>query len=408
MRLKLTALGLALLTPLAAFAQEAPPPAPPPPPPPADQAPPPPPPPPPEPAPPAPPAPPPAPAAPTAGPTFKWEGLIDTYYQYNFTGDPSIQGPAFRAFDVQSNSFTLSFAKLALQADADPVSFRIDFGYGQLGAIVNGLSRLGSGPMAPADPAGAVLYGNAWFLEQGFGTVKLGGGLATLDAGKFATWAGAEVNEANKNWLYSRSLLFNGIPVLHTGLRLTLHPTDMVAIGLSVTNGARENNDPDNNGWKTIGAQLALTPSAATSAYVNAYFGKEGNQGNEGDMSIVIDAVLLQTLSESLALYFNFDYVKLGDGNWFGAALALRAAVSEALYIAARGEFLKSEPMFYAAFPEDTTLFEGTLMAGLPFGKNFEIRLELRGDFSNKEVFVKGADPRKNQFTGTAAFLSFF
>ena len=31
----------------------------------------------------------------------------------------------------------------------------------------------------------------------------------TLDFGKFYTTAGAEVIEANKNWLYSRSILFN-------------------------------------------------------------------------------------------------------------------------------------------------------------------------------------------------------
>src|SRR5690242_14029771 len=115
MRLKVTALALALLAPLTAFAQDpapaapetpadpsAQPPPPPPPPPPVDQPPPP------------PPVdmPPPAPSAPldavsgpapASAPNLKWEGLVDSYYLYKFTGDSSMEDPELRAFDTLGN-----------------------------------------------------------------------------------------------------------------------------------------------------------------------------------------------------------------------------------------------------------------------------------------------------------------
>jgi len=56
-------------------------------------------------------------------------------------------------------------------------------------------------------------------VQQAFATVKATKWL-TVDAGRFVTTASAEVIESNKNWLYSRSMLFYGVPLLHTGLRV--------------------------------------------------------------------------------------------------------------------------------------------------------------------------------------------
>jgi hypothetical protein len=61
----------------------------------------------------------------------------------------------------------------------------------------------------------------------------------------------------------------------------------------------------------------------------------------------------------------------------------------------------------------DVFLYEGTIMGGLTVAKHFELRLELRGDFANKDIFQKGdagevAYNRKNQFTGLVAFLAYF
>jgi hypothetical protein len=65
---------------------------------------------------------------------------------------------------------------------------------------------------------------------------------------------------------------------------------------------------------------------------------------------------------------------------------------------------------YYNLFPTgDLNLFEGTLMLGLPMGSNYEIRLEVRGDFVSEDgILNKGAESKKNQFTGLAAFLAYF
>jgi hypothetical protein len=407
MRFKLTTLALALLVPVSAFAQDpapvppappvaAPEPLPPPPPPPQIEA--------------APaPAPAPAPAeaaAPAAGPTIKWEGLVDSYYMYNFTGDPSTQDPIGRAYDTQANSFTLAYAKLGVGADMGVAAARLDIGFGQTAAIVNGGSLAGSdvpGAMGPSATA-SQLYIPAILVEQAYGSLKLGD-MFTLDAGKFNTSAGSEVIPSNKNWLYSRSLLFNGITVNHTGLRGTLAASKELTIQASVVNGW--NNDPDNNGDKTFGLSLLVTPVEGTFLGVNTYIGKETTTGGTpSDTTVLVDVVANQALGADFQLNLNFDYFKLGENNWWGLALMGKLNLGPGAYLAARGEYVKSKGSYLALV--DTAVYEGTLCLGLPFGSNYELRIEGRGDFSDKEIFKKGAEVKKNQITGTAAFLAFF
>jgi hypothetical protein len=423
MRLKLSVLALALstvcnLVPLTAFAQDPAPPVPETPADPSAQPPPPPPPPPPAPMDPVPPPPPvdvPPPAAasdsgvPAGGPALKWEGLVDSYYLHKFTGDSTVEDPTFRAFDTLSNTFTLAYAKLALQMDADPVGLRVDFGYGQVGAIINNVSRAGSDAAPVAN--GAALYSSAFIVQQAYATAEFG--MVTFDAGKFNTTAGAEVTESNKNWLYSRSFLFNAIPALHTGLRLTIKPTDIFTVQAAIVNGGITNNDPDNNAFKTFGVSLGIAPTPSTSLALTSYIGKEGPQGNQGQTQVLIDLVVSQALGDAFALNLNFDYYKASgddDPYWFGFALMGKATVAEMLYFALRGELVSSKNGGYPGTdPTDTTaLYEGTLMAGVPVGSNYELRLEARGDFSDKELFFNGMEMKKNQFTGLAAFIASF
>jgi hypothetical protein len=358
------------------------------------------------------PPPPPAADAPVAAgamPNLKWEGLVDSYYMYNFTGEAMNDSPQHvRSFDVQSNSFTLAYAKLALQMDADPVGFRVDFGYGHVGTAINAGSGSGSGGGQTTSAGGpgmmgaASLYNSGFIMQQAYATARMG--VLTLDAGKFVTTAGSEVIESNKNWLYSRSILFYFIPLVHTGLRATIKPTDTVSLQASVVNGANANNDPDNNTWKTLGLSLGLTPVEGTSLALTSYFGKETLP--QEDTQILIDLVASQTISDAFGLNLNVDYIKSGPNKAFGAALMARLSLSEAFYLALRGEYFKLDP---DGDTGDGAFFEGTLMGGLPIGSNYEIRLELRGDFSDEEVFrVTPMGGEKNQFTGTAAFLAFF
>jgi hypothetical protein len=399
MRLPVSVFALTLLTPLAAFAQPAPadpnqpatpgtvvpmPPAPteavpstPPPPP--------------------PPPPPsmtpvvvmPAPVAP-GEPAKTWkdllvvDGLVDGYYMYNFTADESLTPPsgevAVRNFDTNSNTFTLNYAKLGFGVNAEPVGVRVDIGYGATGLAINGNS-------------------NPLVVQQAYAT--LAGGGFTLDFGKFVTTAGAEVIEANKNWNYSRSILFFNIPLLHTGVRGTFKVNDMISLQASIVNGWNgQGFETDVTGDKTFGASIAANLPTGTSIIGTTYIGKEMSD----DTRMLFDLVVAQTLG-NVGLNLNFDYFKEGDFDFLGVAAMGRLPLHENFVLAVRGEY---------AQVNDFAVGEGTLTAAIPVGGRYEIRLEGRADFAESENFF-GVPPgemtvpdKKNQVTGTAAVLGWF
>lgn len=356
------------------------------------------------------PAPAPAPAAPAAAaPSWKdlltVEGLVDSYYMLSLThpdGGGIGSAPAARQFDTVANSFTLAYAKLGIGMSAGPAAFRIDLGYGQVGAIINGASAGASAGM------GGALYTSAFIVQQAYASLTPVENF-TIDFGKFVTNAGSEVIESNKNWLYSRSLLFYSIPLLHTGVRAG-YKTGPVLVQLSLVNGI--NNDPDtakvDQFGKTFGATVNYTDGPAT-AIVNYYGGYE-TPGAE--LKSTVDVVAGYTVSDTVALNLNVDYIKLGDANTFGVALMGKFALTDMLYLAARGEYVKDKNLTFAipgaagAAPLtfDGSVYEGTAMLGIMVGKNLEVRPELRADFSDKDTIFNG---KKNQVTGTLAVLAF-
>lgn len=322
------------------------------------------------------------------------EALVDSYYMLNLkhldSGADSMTSPVGRNFDTVSNSFSLNYAKVGLGLNANPVAFRLDLGYGHTGAIINAASASES-LMAAA----AALYGNAFFVQQAFASLTLGN-MLTIDFGKFVTTAGAEVIEANKNWLYSRSFLFFIIPLVHTGARLNLKLSEELTLQASVVNGV--NNDPDNNADKTLGLSGAYA-AGGTNLVLTGYWGR---RAPGADRTLFLDFVGSHALSDSFGLNLNIDYVRnSADSYAVGGSLMGRYVLSENFVLAARGEAIKDKALMFMG--SDTMIYEGTVMAGLPFAKHFEARLELRGDFAGDPIF-NGAD---NQFTSTLAFLGF-
>jgi hypothetical protein len=409
MRLSSTVLALSLMVPMAANAQTPEETAPEPAAPPAEAAP----------APVAPPAPPapaetvaapaPAPApepAPAPAIAFGWEALVDAYYMYNFTGDPKTEAPMYRNFDTTANNFALSYAKLGVHADTEMASVRMDLGTGHTAAIINGGSSIASGT---ADSA--AMYGNDLLVQQAYAEVRPEAHIA-IDAGRFVTSAGAEVIETNKNWLYSRSMLFYGIPLLHTGLRInaallgTIAAPELV-LSLQLVNGW--NNDPDINSDKTFGLNLTYTPpDAGLTAALTSYIGKEVAGG---DTAVVVDAVVSKDIGK-VSVGANLDYFKMGTPYWFGVAGMGRFILSDAFNVAARAEYIYSKNGGYGAIVVPTTdkisFYEVTAMGAWTMGGHYELRLEVRADMANQEVFDKGGTARKNQVTGLLGALAYF
>lgn len=343
-------------------------------------------------------------AAPPAPPAWnnvmKEELLVDSYYMVNFngfkSGQNSLLAPTGRVFDYQSNSFTMNYAKIGLEVDSDPVTVRADLGYGYLASIVSGASGASA----------------SFLVQQAYASLKIPMTPLTLDMGRFVTGAGAEVIEANKNWLYSRSYLFGIIPFYHSGARLTAKVNDQFSAQLTVANSQNSPADPDVNANKVVGLQLAFNPLTTTSIIATGYLGKEGPQGAEGDQKLTVDVVASHAVNDVFGLNLNLDYVKQGDTHVMGAALMARYVAAEHLALALRGEFLNAKPV---AGLDSYNFGEGTIGAAFPFAGHFEARVEVRGDFAGERIFP-GANPStlaplgegsKSQFTGTVAFLGF-
>jgi hypothetical protein len=244
--------------------------------------------------------------------------------------------------------------------------------------------------------AATALYGSAFFVQQAFVSLTLGN-IFTMDFGRFVTTAGAEVIEANKNWLYSRSFLFFVYPLIHTGARLNLQLGDAFTLQASALNGV--NNDPDNDADKMFGLSGAYA-APGTAVVLTSYFGRRA-PGQE--RTLFADFVASRLFSDSFGLSLNVDYVRANaDSYAVGGSLMGRWVATDSFVLAGRSEVIKDH--FLAGFTgADTMVYEGTVMAGFPLAKHFEARLELRGDFAAEPVF-NGSD---NQFTGTLAFLGF-
>lgn len=342
----------------------------------------------------------PAAATTTAAPAKGWkdllvlEGLVDSYYMWNFSGPTNTTAPGNRQFDVNSNSFSLNYAKVGLGLSADKAGFRIDLGYGGTGAAINAAAPPGEMGVAPATTAGT-----AFLVQQAYASLTPIEGL-TIDFGKFVTTAGAEVIESNKNWLYSRSFLFFNIPLLHNGVRAGYKVNDMISAQLSLVNGWNGTGVPGYiTGDKTFGLNVALTLPMGLSVIPTVYVGDTGS----GTVRTVVDVVAGYTLGQ-LALNLNFDYVKdqngIGPDPFVGVAAMGHYTISDAVNATLRAEFAKSN-----AGATRFSYYEVTAGAAFPFSGHYELRPELRWDGSDQAIFP-GA--KKNQITALVGALAYF
>jgi len=178
-------------------------------------------------------------------------------------------------------------------------------------------------------------------------------------------------------------------------------------LSLQLVNGW--NNDPDINSDKTFGLNLTYTPpDAGLTAALTSYIGKEAAGA---DTTVVVDAVVSKDMGK-VSVGANLDYFKMGTPYWFGVAGMGRFILSDAFNVAARAEYIYSKSGAYGAIVVPTTdkisFYEVTAMGAWTVDKHFELRLEIRADMANQEVFDKGGTARKNQVTGLLGALAYF
>jgi hypothetical protein len=294
---------------------------------------------------------------------LKYTALVDAFATGHIqSGDRT----AMRVFDTGGNSFELSYAKVGLWLDADPVGFRFDIGFGQT------IDVLSVDTTIPVIRQFEQLYVS--------GKLPIHRGI-TVDFGRFLTCVGNETVDSRQSWTHSRSLLFGfAQPATHTGFRVTAPLSD----AFTVTAGAVQGWDiiVDNNPGKTFFLSTAVTLNDSHSFSVSAMTGPEQATGNT--WRTLIDGVYTAKLPANFELGANLDAGFEGVASWYGAAISGHFTAGK-FDFAARVEAFNDpqNTRFKLTAPSlagGALALEGTVSARVTINQFLQARAEYRHD----------------------------
>ena len=354
---------------------------------------------------------------------------LDGYYGYNFN-KPIGRINLLRAYDVQSNSFSLNQATIVIERAPNVEAgrrfgARLDLMYGQATETVQGNAANEPRPQA---------YRPVW---QAYGTyvAPVGNGL-TLDFGKYASSLGYETNFTKDDYNYSRSYYFTFLPFYHFGLRAKYPVNDKVTVMYHLINGTQQSEDF--NGFKSQHFAVILTPVKQITWQVNYYVGQEQRDLvpdlNPGIPTLptqpglstnvirpvpngrlhIFDTYATWNLTDKLILAAEGDYVvsRLQD---FSAPTHVAGGVAYARYqvtpkfaLAARAEYLSDRGGLFSGVTQ--ALKEATLTNEFKLADGFLLRAEWRGDFSNQTFFLSDTPGilKRRQNTATLGMIWWF
>jgi hypothetical protein len=342
-------------------------------------------------------------------------GLVDSYYGYNFN-NPANRTSGLRLFDNATNQFALNLIELGLDKAPDASSrlgYDFTLGFGNAMNVVNS-----------TDPGG---LGFAQYLKSAYASylAPVGKGL-TLSFGKFVTPVGAEVIESNKNWNYSRSLLFNyAIPFYHFGLSGAYTFSDKYTLTGYVVNGWNNLVDTYNSG-KTGGLSFAWNPNKKVSITEGWLGGPGATQLDGGNWRNLSDTVITYTPNSKLSLMANADYGRSekpvgfrGPVDWSGIAGYVKYQLDPLWAVAGRYEYYNDHDGFttggfqtigllpvFVATPQHVN--EITATVERKFVQHLITRAEYRFDDSNNpHAFNKDAAKFANTQSTVSAGLIF-
>jgi hypothetical protein len=315
-------------------------------------------------------------AATPAPPTVAVGGYMDAYYTYDFTNSSKEVGGSGTGYFYNSadDAFTLGLAEAKLTATQGPASAHIVLAYGQEGSLN--------------------LVGTGFDVLQAYASYATG--QWTFNGGRFVTWLGDEVVEANSNWNYSHSLLFAFIPVWHTGVSVNFAPSSTFGItGYVVDGNNTTTSSPDG---KDFGLQLAITPNSMWTITLNGLFGPAagnstgynnfGNMTDEGIFVFKPDSMWSFALDAEYGMTSFPSPVPTGapsSTSFWGVALYGRDQITSDYAVALRLEDVSdSGELGFGQYINGSwvsgSLMEGTLTVEHNLSANMLVRLEGRYD----------------------------
>lgn len=331
-------------------------------------------------------------------------GFVDMYYSYNLNNpnsrrNTSTSNPSTTNFDFEHNTFSLNLAELVISKTSDPVGFRIDLDFGPATDFVH----------CGATNCDTVSTTESTFrhLQQAYvswaSPFKL-----NLDYGKFVTHMGAEVIESKDNWNYTRGLLFCcAIPYYHAGLRANLPINEMIYVNGYIYNGW--NNVSENNGNKTYGLQVGITPIPQLPIILSWIGPEDFSTANNRH---VYEAIVTYNATDSLTLMADYNLGRqdslTGASQKYSGIAAYARWKQDPYTLALRYEFAddKDNVMFAGTTPNGNEIQEVTVTAERTIAGSLLTRLEYRVDISDDNIY-EGEDRGTTEDTQSRVVLGF-
>jgi predicted porin len=305
------------------------------------------------------------------------------------------------------------------------------FGVKQAGLTVSSLPKEGFGALVniTAGSDADFIHSNGGSDSSNFDLtqayVQYATGPFTAMAGKFNTLAGAEVIAPTGNTNISRSIAFLwALPFTHTGVRLAYVPMDTLTLYAGINNGWDQQDDLNSD--KTVELGAIWAPASMVTVAASVYNGKEPISATEDTDRFLFDTVITVKPTDSLSLVLNYDYGKQEDAATDGDDAKWSAIVGYVNYqidpkwrLSLRGEVFDDKDgarMALADLDPSSSSFgelsekskEVTLTVGYAATANFELRGEVRQDFTEEEAFVDGDSTKdSNTYVAVEALYKF-
>lgn len=354
---------------------------------------------------------------------IEWTGYLDFYYQTSPQTHSSTAtfGPSIvegRFFDRHTNQMTLNMAEISVKKKVGKVAFRADLAFGEM---VDQLSGGGSQSVTSTNSTNLAANEPTRNVTQAILTYTANDRLS-FTAGKFYSHVGLEVTKAKDNWQYSRSFTYNyAIPFWHEGVSGTyvISPNNFSATlyGLNAWDGRISQ---EVNKATTLGANLNYTGTEGLVANYNYIGGaetgdKSRREVHELNATYVINPTYI--IAVDYVLGSQNDIPAVGDVNWSGVAVYLKAVINDFYTISPRVELLDDSDNGFAlagglgsvtAVKQKITSV--TLTNSFQVGDGLESRLEFRSDKSDSDQFFKNKDsePTDHQESYSASLLYSF
>jgi hypothetical protein len=287
------------------------------------------------------------------------------------------------------------YSTFALQQAALTISKLPMTGFGALVNVLSGQNPYNATGIGSSSPPGQGAGPTGFFLMQAYAQYVTGPW--TLQGGKFATLAGAEVWAPITNTNVTRSILFAFEPVTNTGVRVTYAANEQLNLIVGVNNGWTTSEDTAAGSGKTLEVGAAYTPNKIVSATAQVYYGRDSSnyvavtgpvKANIG----LFDTVLTWNVTSAFSLVGSVDYGWVTStsvspsASWWGIALYANYALNDQWRVSLRPEYLDDRDGYLTRnfdvgfVGSDQKLKEITATLGYDPIKNFEIRLEGRYD----------------------------